>query len=72
VTAHGEGEARRQFERRLVYRREVTKEVSDGAADAFKAIVTFTVFLLAVSLVLVQGHLHSAEERVLRAMESWT
>ena len=52
--------------RQLVYRREVAKEVSDGAADAFKAIVTFTVFLLAFSLVLVQGHLHSAEEIVTR------
>jgi len=50
--------------RRLVYRREVAKEVSDGAADAFKAIVTFTVFLLAFSLVLVQGHMHAAEEIV--------
>jgi Protein of unknown function (DUF4239) len=50
--------------RRLVYRREIAKEVSDGAADAFKAIVTFTVFLLAFSLVLVQGHFHAAEEIV--------
>src|SRR5260221_10898761 len=50
--------------RRLIYRRELSKEVSDGAADAFKAIVTFTVFLLAFSLVLVQGHFHAAEEIV--------
>jgi len=50
--------------RRLIYRREIAKEVSDGAADAFKAIVTFTVFLLAFSLVLVQGHMHTAEEIV--------
>lgn len=52
--------------RRLVYRRDVTAEVSDGAADAFKSIVTFMVFLLAFSLVLVQGHFHAAEEIVTR------
>ena len=52
--------------RRLVYRRDVSKEVSDGAADAFKSIVTFMVFLLAFSLVLVQGHFHQAEEIVTR------
>jgi Protein of unknown function (DUF4239) len=52
--------------RRLIYYPDITKEVSDGAADAFKSIVTFLVFLLAFSLVLVQGHFHQAEEIVTR------
>ncbi|MEP7329601.1 MAG: DUF4239 domain-containing protein [Betaproteobacteria bacterium] len=47
---------------RLIYRREISTEVSDGAVDAYKSIVTFMVFLLAFSLVLVQNHYHAAEE----------
>ncbi|HWB50663.1 MAG TPA: DUF4239 domain-containing protein [Stellaceae bacterium] len=40
------------------------KERSDGALDAFKAIVSFTAFLLAFSFVQVQGTLRNVEERV--------
>lgn len=50
--------------RRLLGGRAPSKEVSDGASEAFKAIISFIVFLLAFSLVQVQGQLRSVEEVV--------
>ena len=41
---------------------DVSKEFSDGAAEAFKAIITFMVFILAFSLLLVQTQYRAAEE----------